>query len=91
MSGRYTYMIVRRVDGNYAVMDESDDAPLVTILFHNEAARIPDEMKRILIRQMFDPAPKMPGVERFAWVMLGILAGFVTMMLSGLVFGWARK
>lgn len=73
------YIIVRRLNGSYAIMDEGDDAPLVTVHFHNEADQLPDDIKGVLVRQMVDPvgAPH-PWKDRLITVGLSVAMSTLT-------------
>ena len=83
------YKIRRQMGGGYVVMDESDGAQMISVTFHNEAARLSEATKVILIRQLFDPAVYGPSVvERIFWAAVGFIVGFVVTGILGATLGW---
>jgi len=81
------YSINKQVNGNYVIMDDSEDAPLITIQFHNDAARVPEEAKIALIRQMFDPMkPELWVVG--CWWFLGAIMSAGGILLGYLIRRW---
>lgn len=64
------------------VSDAEEDAPLITVTFHNQARRIPLDVKKKLVRQMIGPSP-----WRQAWVIpvLWFLGGLLTQLCVDLL------
>lgn len=84
-----TYSINRQANGNYVVMDDIEDAPLVSIQFHNQAARVPDDIKLALIKQMFDPEPRGPSVFQIGcWWVYGAATAGAAMFAGFLLRRW---
>lgn len=80
--------------GDFVVCDEDEcvpgiQKPLISIAFHNEAKRLPQEVKKKLVLQMVDPEVKAPAI--FLMGCLGALTGVLATLFVEVLVWFLRK